>query len=72
MSLERLTANEGDDVPALTGEQQTFLAEPRYGIVTTLHAGGPPQSTVAWADIDDDGVWFNTMAGRVKADDYGS
>ena len=55
-------------MPTLTEQQRTFLSEPHYGIVTTLRADGSPQSTVVWADADEDGVWFNTMAGRVKAD----
>jgi PPOX class probable F420-dependent enzyme len=52
----------------LTEQQRKFLAETHYGVVTTLRADGSPHSTVVWVDVDDDGVWFNTMSGRVKSD----
>ena len=55
-------------MPALTDQQKAFLAEPHYGVLTTLRRDGSPHSTVVWADADDEGVWFNTQEGRVKAD----
>ena len=52
---------------ALSDEQRRFLAEPRYGVATTLRADGSPHSTVVWVDVDDDGVpSFNTARGRAK------
>jgi len=54
-------------VTALSDEQRRFLAEPRYGVATTLRADGSPHSTVVWVDVDDDGVpSFNTARGRAK------
>jgi PPOX class probable F420-dependent enzyme len=54
-------------VTQLTDAQRRFLAEPNYGVVTTLRADGSPHSTVVWVDVDDDGVpSFNTARGRVK------
>jgi PPOX class probable F420-dependent enzyme len=51
----------------LTDEQRRFLAEPNYGVVTTLREDGSPHSTVVWVDVDDDGSpSFNTARGRVK------
>jgi len=55
-------------VPGLTEQQRTFLSETHFGVVTTLRADGSPHSTVVWVDVDADGVWFNTMAGRTKSD----
>jgi PPOX class probable F420-dependent enzyme len=50
----------------LTEKQRAFLEEPFYGAVTTLRADGSPHTTVVWVDVDDDGVMFNTAAGRAK------
>jgi PPOX class probable F420-dependent enzyme len=50
----------------LTEKQRSFLEEPFYGAVTTLRFDGSPQTTVVWVDVDDDGVMFNTAAGRAK------
>ena len=55
-------------MPELTEQHRKFLSEPHHAIVTTLRSDGSPQSTVVWMDVDDDGVWFNTQAGRVKSD----
>jgi PPOX class probable F420-dependent enzyme len=50
----------------LTEDQRAFLEEPFYGAVTTLRADGSPHTTVVWVDVDDEGVSFNTAAGRAK------
>jgi PPOX class probable F420-dependent enzyme len=50
----------------LTETQRAFLEEPFYGAVTTLRPDGSPHTTVVWVDVDDDGVMFNTAAGRAK------
>jgi PPOX class probable F420-dependent enzyme len=50
----------------LTERQRAFLEEPFYGAVTTLRADGSPHTTVVWVDVDDDGMMFNTAAGRAK------
>ena len=51
----------------LTDTQRLFVAEPNYGVVTTLRPDGSPHSTVGWVDVGDDGVpSFNTARGRVK------
>ena len=50
----------------LTEQQRAFLEEPFYGAATTLRVDGSPQTTVVWVDVDDDGVSFNTAAGRAK------
>jgi PPOX class probable F420-dependent enzyme len=55
-------------MPGLNETQRKFLSEPHHAIVTTLRSDGSPQSTVVWMDVDETGVWFNTQAGRVKAD----
>jgi PPOX class probable F420-dependent enzyme len=44
-----------------------LFKDANYCVVTTLRADGSPQSTVVWADLDDDGVpTFNTARGRAK------
>jgi PPOX class probable F420-dependent enzyme len=55
-------------MPELNEQHRKFLSEPHFGIVTTLRADGSPHSTVVWVDVDDDGVVYNTQAGRTKAD----
>jgi len=55
-------------MPQLSEQHRKFLSEPHHGIVTTLRSDGSPHSTVVWVDVDDDGVSYNTQAGRVKAD----
>ena len=51
---------------SLTEKQQTFLANPFVGVVTTLRGDGSPHSTVVWVDARDGEVWFNTAYGRAK------
>jgi PPOX class probable F420-dependent enzyme len=50
----------------LTDDQRAFLEQAFYGAVTTLRPDGTPHTTVVWVDVDDDGVMFNTAAGRAK------
>ena len=51
----------------LTDAQRRFLAEPNYGIATTLRPDGSPHSTVVWVDVDEEGIpSFNTARGRAK------
>jgi PPOX class probable F420-dependent enzyme len=54
------------ETATLTDEQREFLEQPFYGAVTTLREDGSPQTTVVWVDVDDEGVMFNTAAGRAK------
>jgi PPOX class probable F420-dependent enzyme len=51
---------------SLTDSQREFLEQPIAGALTTLRADGSPHTTVVWVDVDDDGVMFNTAAGRAK------
>jgi len=53
-------------VSKLTDAQLQFIAEPNYGIVTTLRPDGSPHSTVVWVDVVDGVPSFNTARGRVK------
>lgn len=50
----------------LSDQQQAFLREPYFGVVTTLREDGSPHNTVVWVDVDDDAVIFNTAEGRAK------
>jgi PPOX class probable F420-dependent enzyme len=50
----------------LNDKQREFLQQPFAAVATTLRADGSPHSTVVWIDIDDEGVSFNTAAGRAK------
>jgi PPOX class probable F420-dependent enzyme len=54
------------ETATLTENQRAFLDEPFYGAVTTLRPDGSPHTTVVWVDVDDQGVMFNTAAGRAK------
>jgi PPOX class probable F420-dependent enzyme len=54
------------ETATLTDEQREFLEHPFYGAVTTLREDGSPQTTVVWVDVDNEGVMFNTAAGRAK------
>ena len=50
----------------LSDEQAAFLAQPNYGVVTTLRPDGSPHSTVVWVDVEDGVPSFNTARGRIK------
>lgn len=50
----------------LDEKARRFLEEPFVGEVTTLRPNGSPHTTVVWVDVDDEGVTFNTAAGRAK------
>ena len=43
-----------------------ILQDKAYGHVITFGAGGKPQVTMVWVDIDGDEVVFNTAEGRLK------
>ena len=43
-----------------------IMEDKAYGHVVTLGAGGTPQVTMVWMDVDGDEVVFNTAEGRVK------
>jgi PPOX class probable F420-dependent enzyme len=51
---------------ALDQKARNFLEQPYVGTVTTLRQDGSPHSTIVWVDVDDDGLSFNTAAGRAK------
>jgi len=50
----------------LDDKAKKFLEQPYVGTVTTLRQDGSPHSTIVWVDVDDDGLSFNTAAGRAK------
>jgi len=50
----------------LDDKASKFLEQPFVGTVTTLRQDGSPHSTIVWVDVDDDGLSFNTAAGRAK------
>ncbi|MBA2296663.1 MAG: PPOX class F420-dependent oxidoreductase [Actinobacteria bacterium] len=50
----------------LSEQQQEFLRNPYFGVVTTLREDGSPHNTVVWVDVDDEAVIFNTAEGRAK------
>ena len=50
----------------LTEQERAFLENPFVGTVTTLREDGSPHSTIVWVDVDDEGPFFNTAAGRAK------
>jgi PPOX class probable F420-dependent enzyme len=50
----------------LDDNAKKFLEQPYVGTVTTLRQDGSPHSTIVWVDVDDDGLSFNTAAGRAK------
>ena len=43
-----------------------IMQDKAYGHVVTLGAGGTPQVTMVWMDVDGDEVLFNTAEGRLK------
>jgi PPOX class probable F420-dependent enzyme len=51
---------------ALDEKARNFLEQPYVGTVTTLRQDGSPHSTIVWVDVDEDGLSFNTAAGRAK------
>jgi PPOX class probable F420-dependent enzyme len=54
-------------VNKLTHAHRQLFRDANYAVVTTVRPDGSPQSTVVWADLDDDGVpTFNTARGRAK------
>lgn len=42
------------------------LQDKAYGHVVTFGAGGGPQMTMVWLDVEGDEVLFNTAEGRIK------
>jgi PPOX class probable F420-dependent enzyme len=50
----------------LTDAHRSFLERTHHGIVTTVRPDGSLHSTVVWVDVDEQGVSFNTEAGRTK------
>jgi PPOX class probable F420-dependent enzyme len=50
----------------LDDNARKFLEKPYVGTVTTLRQDGSPHSTIVWVDVDEDGLSFNTAAGRAK------
>ena len=42
------------------------LQDKAYGHVMTFNAGGRPQVTMVWVDVEGDEVLFNTADGRLK------
>jgi PPOX class probable F420-dependent enzyme len=54
-------------VAKLGEEEQRFLEQPYYGVVTTLREDGSPHNTVVWVDVEDGVPTFNTAKGRAKA-----
>ena len=51
---------------ALPQSVKKIMEDKAYGHVITLGAGGKPQVTMVWMDVDGDDVLFNTAEGRVK------
>ncbi|HET9654954.1 MAG TPA: PPOX class F420-dependent oxidoreductase [Kineosporiaceae bacterium] len=51
---------------ALDDDVRALFARPLPGWATTVRPDGSLHSTVVWVDVDDEGVYFNTAAGRVK------
>src|ERR1044072_4511241 len=51
---------------ALDEKAKKFLEPPYVGTVTPLRQDGSPHSTIVWVDVDEDGLSFNTAAGRAK------
>jgi PPOX class probable F420-dependent enzyme len=51
---------------ALPPAVQAIFARPLLTWVTTVRKDGSPHSTVMWADADERGVFFNTVAGSAK------
>ena len=54
-------------MPRLTEEQQRFLDNPYYAVVTTIRPDGTPHNTVVWVEQAAGEVSFNTATGRAKA-----
>ncbi|GAB3689946.1 PPOX class F420-dependent oxidoreductase [Actinocorallia lasiicapitis] len=50
----------------LSADAKALFQQPIPAWVTTKRADGSLQSTVVWADADDEGVFFNTAVGRAK------
>jgi PPOX class probable F420-dependent enzyme len=51
---------------ALPQSVKKIMEDKAYGHVVTLGAGGKPQVSMVWMDVDGDDVLFNTAEGRVK------
>lgn len=50
-----------------TSEQDTFIREHPYSVVTTLRADGSPSSSVVFTLADADRLFFSTTRDRLKA-----
>ena len=51
---------------ALPQSVKKIMQDKAYGHIVTLGAGGTPQVTMVWMDVDGDEVLFNTAEGRLK------
>ncbi len=50
----------------LPDSAKKVLQDKAYGHVVTFGAGGRPQVTMVWLDVEGDEVLFNTAEGRMK------
>jgi PPOX class probable F420-dependent enzyme len=50
----------------LTAEQQTFLAEPHFAVVSTIAADGMPHQIVMWFHWTPAGVRLNSPSNSIK------
>ena len=56
---------------ALPPSVRKMLQDKAYGHVVTFTAGGKPQLTMVWLDVEGDEVLFNTAEGRLKPKNLG-
>lgn len=50
----------------LTEKQSEFLKNPYFATATTLREDGSPHNTIVWVDVDDEGLFYNTVTTRAK------
>ena len=52
--------------PEISPEEEAFLLEHRFGVVTTLRKDGSPQSTPVYYVFEDDKLWISVTRDRKK------
>ena len=50
--------------PRLSDAARRFLAEPRFGVVSSINPDGSPLQAVIWYAMDGDAIVFNSRLGR--------
>jgi PPOX class probable F420-dependent enzyme len=61
-----MAKNQDAQSPRLSEDARAFLNEARFGVLATINAGGIPQQSTIWYELQGDEIMMNTKRGRLK------